>query len=375
MAVLSPGDLHALEAAGLYDPASPKAAERLALIEWLVTRGADLGYILDAVRRGSTLTGVAGDMTLRSPESTLTLPEVAALAGMPADRIEFLRRAVGLPPAYPDDRQFSATDATAFAAFEQAGQLFGEAAALEFMRVVGASLSRVAEAAVSLFLVSVEGPIVASGQSEVALAEANVAVMSSFETIPPVMSALLRAHLETAIRRLRGAREGRSVNLVRMTVGFVDLVGFTGLSRKLGADELAELVSQFEGTATDVITARNGRLVKVIGDEVMFVARDTAAACDIALTLIERFAGNASVAPRGGLAAGSLLARAGDYFGPTVNLASRIAELAVPREVLATEEIVAQTRSTALRFEPAGKRLLKGFDEPVTLYALVRASS
>jgi adenylate cyclase len=69
---------------------------------------------------------------------------------------------------------------------------------------------------------------------------------------------------------------------------------------------------------------------------------------------------------------GPLLARSGDYYGPIVNLASRIAELAVPREVLVTAELVEQTGGAGLRFEPAGKRMLKGFDEPVALYAAGR---
>jgi adenylate cyclase len=74
--------------------------------------------------------------------------------------------------------------------------------------------------------------------------------------------------------------------------------------------------------------------VKLIGDEVMFVTRDPAAACDIALELFERVAGDPNVTPRGGIAFGELLLRAGDYFGPIVNLASRVAQIAVPSELL-----------------------------------------
>jgi class 3 adenylate cyclase len=59
--------------------------------------------------------------------------------------------------------------------------------------------------------------------------------------------------------------------------------------------------------------------------------------------------------------------------GFVVNLASRIADLAVPREVLVTEALVAQAGGERLRFEPAGKRMLKGFDDPVTVYAAARA--
>src|SRR5262249_47383881 len=151
------------------------------------------------------------------------------------------------------------------------------------------------------------------------------------------------------------------------TVGFVDLVGFTPLSQQLSEAELAGVVERFEDTAYDVTTARDGRVVKLIGDEVMFVAGDAAAACDIALTLVERFAGDPSATPRGGLAYGNLLVRGGDYYGPIVNLASRLAELAVPNELLVTTGVADHARSPGLHFEPAGRRMPKGFDAPVTL--------
>jgi class 3 adenylate cyclase len=366
-----PSDLAVLEAAGLYDPAAPDAAGRLALLEWLAARGTTVEQMIDS-KRTSTLTGLAGDLALRDPGRLMTLAEVAAAAGMPPERIEQIRRAAGLPPAAPDEKLFSPDDAPGFAGFGQAAQLFGEEPTLQFIRVIGSALARVAEAAVSLFLVNIEGPIVAAGGSELALARANLDVMKALEIIPPVATSLLRAHVESAIRRMRSARADRSVDVVRLTVGFVDLVGFTTLSRQLSARELADVVLEFEGAAHDLIAARDGRLVKLIGDEVMFVTVDGAAACDVALTLVERFERNAAITPRGGLAAGPLLMRGGDYYGPVVNLAARIAELAVPREVLVTDTLAAQAGGGAIRFEPAGKRMLKGFDEPVTLYAAAR---
>jgi adenylate cyclase len=162
---------------------------------------------------------------------------------------------------------------------------------------------------------------------------------------------------------------------MQMTVGFVDLVGFTALSRRLSARELADLVAQFEALANDLIVARDGRLVKLIGDEVMFVALDAASACDVALALMERFAEDPVITPHGGLATGPLLVRGGDYYGPIVNLAARLADLAVPREVLVTAALMDRARDDRLRFQPAGKRMLKGFDEPVILYSAERTQS
>jgi class 3 adenylate cyclase len=134
------------------------------------------------------------------------------------------------------------------------------------------------------------------------------------------------------------------------------------------------VVDRFEETAHEVATARDGRVVKLIGDEVMFVTLEARAACDIALTLVEHFCCDRSITPRGGLATGDILVRGGDYYGPVVNLAARLAELAVPKELLATAEVAAEAGASGLRFGPAGKRLLKGFDEPVAVLAVERTA-
>jgi adenylate cyclase len=369
----APGDVTAaeFEAAGLYDPAAPNAADRLALLEWLTQQGVSVEQMLHGLGSGS-LASLAGDLALR-PGERLRVEQLAAELGMSADYILRIRLASGIPPTEPDAPMFTREDAAILRAFQLGAEQFGEPFMLAFARVVGSSLARVAEAAISLYLVNVERPLMEASASELDLARANLEAMRWIETVPPVLEALFRAHLETAIRRSRRARARAGSNLAQMTVGFVDLVGFTPLTRQLTSHELGALVDRFETQANDITTARDGRLVKIIGDEVMFVAVDAAAACDIALTLVDRFRADASVTPRGGLATGTLLMRGGDYYGPIVNLASRIADLAVPREVLVTAEVVADAGVSALHFEPAGKRMLKGFDAPVTLYAAGRA--
>ena len=162
---------------------------------------------------------------------------------------------------------------------------------------------------------------------------------------------------------------------VRLTVGFIDLVGFTPLSAHMDTRELGRLFDEFEGLAFDVIAQHDARLVKLIGDAVMFTTLDVDAACDIALTMVEQFADDANpVTPRGALALGDMLVRGGDYYGPIVNLAARAADLAVPYEILVTEP-VADAVSAEFRFEPAGRRQLKGFTAPVTLASVTRSGS
>src|SRR6185369_7181537 len=188
----------------------------------------------------------------------------------------------------------------------------------------------------------------------VAKAEANLVAAQAVGFLPQTMDTILRAHLEASTWRQRALRADDRGDLLAITVGFVDLVGFTPLARQLSAAELGTMVERFEALASDVIATRGGRLVKVIGDAVMFVAPRPDLACDIALTLMEEFAHDTIVRPRGGLATGNALMRGGDYYGPTVNLAARIGDLAVPQEILVTPAVVQGARGAPYRFEAAG---------------------
>lgn len=157
-----------------------------------------------------------------------------------------------------------------------------------------------------------------------------------------------------------------------MAVGFIDLVGFTARSLHLTGEELAELVGRFEAIATEVISSHRGRLVKLIGDEVMFVAASAEEGRAIAESLLERFSAEDELTPRGGLDFGPVLARVGNFFGPVVNRASRLEQEAIPGEVLMTPEAA---EGSDRPLDPAGRRQLKGFDEPVTVLSLTLATT
>jgi adenylate cyclase len=241
---------------------------------------------------------------------------------------------------------------------------------LGLIRVIGGAISRIAEAAVSVFLVDVESPHLRSGMSELELAKKVFDAAGLVDGLTARLDPILRRQIQQTVERNRRASIDAVERLqYRLAVGFVDLVGFTALSARLPADELALFIGRFEAAAHDVVTQHGGRVVKMIGDEVMFVAEDAAGACEAALALTERFAsGFDGVVPRGGLAYGNVLQRSGDYYGSVVNLASRLADLAVPMEVLVTDPLAdAAPRCT---FEPAGRRLVKGFETPVSVQAL-----
>jgi class 3 adenylate cyclase len=366
-------DAAEFEAGGLYDPGAPNAADRLALLEWLAEQGATLDQMLDAKKRDH-LTGLAGDLALR-PGPRLTPSEFAKKAGLTLEEVRRLALTIGRPVEDMNDPAFTTDDIEGFRMFTVGAAVFGEDAVLRFTRVVGSSLARIADAAVSLFMSDVETPLNRADAGELALARANLDAVGALRALPPGMEIMLRVHMEKAIERnRRGRAESSSPVTVVIAIGFVDLVGFTPLSQQMPVDELGAVVDDFEGVAHDTVASQGGQVVKLIGDEVMYVAVDATSASEIAIQLVERFGEEGRVTPRGGVAFGEVLTRGGDYYGPVVNLASRIAELAVPNEILVTDEVRARAEQALapLQFDAAGRRMLKGFDEPVALFALCR---
>jgi adenylate cyclase len=366
------------ERRGLFDPKAPNAADRLALLRWLEERGISLEEMVDAYTRGR-LTGLPADRALR-PGERLDAQELAARAGVPIERIEQLRRVVGLGSVARTARVYTAEDVNMVQGFEMGTSVYGDRTIFQLLRTLGNGFARMAEAAVSLFLVDVEEPLMLDRGSEVDLARANLAACELVNQTSGVLDAVFRIHLEDAIRRSQQARSAtRTFNTGRLAIGFIDLVGFTPLSRELALRDLATLIDDFETLGFDVAAEHDGRVVKLIGDEVMFVAPSAAAGCEIALTLSEQACclerkqmDRPPLTPRGGIAVGELLTRGGDYYGPVVNLAARIADLAIPHEVLVTEEVRQEVGDAGLAFTPAGRRLLKGFAEPVQLFSASR---
>jgi class 3 adenylate cyclase len=349
-------------------------------VVWLLERGFSEAEIREAEAAG-VLTNLAGD-TLHRAGVELSLRDAARLARLELERVIEVHRAAGFPPIDPDEPLLTAEDIESYAVLRDAAALFSWTELVQFIRVVGSSVERIAEASNTLFLHDVEQPLRAAGATQLDMARRSVQAMSLADGIASVLRTFTRLHLDVSIARLRMARwaaAGPSL-MVPMAVGFVDLVGYTARTEDLAPVELAELVARFEADAHDVIVERGGRLVKLIGDEVMFVAVDPVVACDVAAALLGRFGVDGSLTPRGGLAYGDVLSRSGDVFGSTVNLASRLADQAVPVEVLCEPALAAAVADhvegdepdhVVHRLEPAGRRVLKGFTDPVTVWSLV----
>jgi class 3 adenylate cyclase len=359
-----------LERLGLYDPDDAHAAERLELIEYLLSLGAT---VEDLVEARDELPVVASVVALRPAGERFTLSEAAARAGMPVEKAVQIWRASGLPEPGPYDRVCMAEDVEVFMTFLAGEELLGQAVAMQMARVVGAAMARVADAAVSAFAVQLGAPTLAQDPTGLALARANTEATALVPWLSHALNVMLRRHFQVS-RRPLDADSGlvRGYDSQDLAVGFIDLVDSTRLVQQLSIRELGAALTEFDVCAIDTVVAGGGRLVKLIGDEAMFIAPDAATACAIALDLADSLAAHPVLpAARGGLAAGEVLSREGDYFGPAVNLAARAVKLADPGCVLASADVA--RAADAYRFAAVGAQRLKGFDEPVELFRLERA--
>lgn len=203
-------------------------------------------------------------------------------------------------------------------------------------RSVSAGLAKVAES-LSDELAEVIVLSRASGATDEQIARGLVDWIA-WDELRVVQDFALRSILRAAISRkiaTASTEHGPEV-----TVGFLDLVGFTSRSLQMNVEELERVVNRFEAMAYDVVATHGGRTVKMIGDEVMFVAEEPAHAVNIALALMEGVRADRYLPDgRAGLATGAALARDGDYYGPVVNLASRLVEVARPKTVLVDEHL------------------------------------
>lgn len=352
------------EALGLYDPGAADAAERLELLEYLVGLGASDEDLLDY---RDELPGLATVLAVRGGPA-LTAAQAAERVGVPVEKLRRVMRAAGFPEPGPDDRVVSEQFAGIVQAMAAAEDVFGEEAVLQLMRVMGSAMERLASAMVSMFLVNIEPRAREEERSTIALARANAEAAGLVPTANNGLDILLRQHIIAARRSAFGDPSEAGFETQLLSVGFVDLVGSTALAQRLSIGELGALLTTFEHVVADSVTSQGGRVVKLIGDAVLYTANNEAAACAIALELTGALDDHPIVPQvHAGIASGAVLLRDGDVFGPVVNLAARAAKAAGPGEVVAPGPVATAAGVAA---EPLGRRELKGIVEHVGLCRL-----
>ena len=285
-----------------------------------------------------------------------TAAELAAETGVDLEKARRLWRALGFPE-HGSAKAFTRSDAGALSTLVGLvdSGLIDFDLAVHLTRAVGQTMARLSDWEVSALLTRVlEMAREESGETEDRLAIGLRMIEEFSEPFEALLVYVWRRHLAAAVARQEalGARE-EDVHTTRLTVGFADIVQFTALSNELSEERIGDLVELFEARCADVVAAQRGRVIKSIGDSVLFVHQDPIAAYEIAegvITVIGRDSRMPDV--RVGLASGLVVLRLGDVFGPPVNMAARLTGVARRNRVIVDAETAEHAARGSVR-DPA----------------------
>jgi adenylate cyclase len=362
---------------GLLDDLEGEArAARLGLLEQLSGEGVTLQELRDAVAAGH-LTLLPVERAIAGDGPRYSAREIAAIAGLDLELLLAFRAALGIP--YSDDLDERAGNKADLEAAERTKAILDAGFPIEELlrnaRTVGMATARVAEANRALVVRNLTDP----HDTERDLA--NRLVQTADALLPLVSETLVYAFrvnlLEQVKRDVIAAADleaGEIGGAVERTICFADLVEFTSLGEEIAPEELGQVVDHFEDLATSVV-APPVRLVKTIGDAVMLVSPDAAPLIGQALDLVAAAAAEGDQFPvlRAGIATGPTLPQSGDYYGRSVNLASRVTGIARPGSVLVDTATREAAGEDAFAYSFAGERRLKGIDARQKLFRVRRA--
>jgi adenylate cyclase len=336
------------------------AAQNAVLRGYLARRGVPVAddIPIDELNRlaWSRLFGLEGE--------ELSIAELAGRAGLDLDDARRLLRSIGFQGQGPWDER----DVVALALLNDASVVFGKEAARHLARVIGSSTSRIAEAVANVARINYGVAIRAeSGPG---------GYIDGIEAMAPNMLPRLGAMMDNAVRRHLlefvdvdwHSDDNASVIVEHYAIGFADMVGFTSRSASSSMRQLTELIDLFESEVAETVVGSGGRVVKFIGDEVMFAFRSADAACACAKRLLDLANAEAIPDVRIGIAMGDIVSRFGDYYGPVVNIAARLVQSAPTRTALVTSDFASRTEGET--FSSFGDLELRGIPERVTALRL-----
>lgn len=342
----------------------------------LVRRCLELGLTVEEIQdAGDDLLDRAVQRILSGGRDSLTIAQVAERTSAPLSEVTRIAKAIGIDDTSSEACPFNEGDVALVENLRMAFDVMGEDAVLQFVRVSAAAAGRIADAAMSTFLTTIGAPA-SRDESGLELLDANMAAVGLLEKFGELMTQMLLHYLSRSYR----PRSDVSVHAVlaagvdtrRLAIGFADLVGSTEIGNQRSLAELNHSLDVFERTSTELVTALGGRVVKFIGDEVMYRADTADVACMIATALTDFAQGEPDLPPlRAGVAIGEVLSRDGDFYGPTVNLASRITKFAPPHGVTVTAETIdALSSKNDFVVGHLGEIEVRGMLQPVELSVL-----
>lgn len=366
-----------LETSGLLDGLTGSVrSERAELIAWLI----DEGFTDGEIRSAFAPVLLPARRALGDDGSHVSARRISVLSGLDLDEWVRFQRAAGLPRVEdPDAPLFMGADgaiASDIKAFLDLG--IDSEQLLNAVRVLAQGMANAAE----VMRAAVLGATLRAGATELQTAQASQALL---ETAVPMLGPMVRDML---LMQLRHTAVTEAINATERAQGapmpgarniaaaFADLVGFTRLGEQVPPERLEQLADRLATLAREVAVGPV-LFVKTIGDAVMFVSTDAGQLLDAVLELVEAAEQDGHLPSlRVGVAYGTAVTRAGDWFGSPVNKASRVTGVARPGAVLVTEAARAAISDEGrFSWSDAGARRLRGIKDEVTLYRARRADS
>jgi class 3 adenylate cyclase len=310
--------------------------------------------------------------------------DVATETGIPLELLRVLREAIGFALPDPDDRMREDELRIVPLIRTLVSGGFPASVVERLLRVYGDALRRIAESEADWWRTYVAKPSVASGMTEAEMHEATLGFGAELAPLlEQAILAMYHAHQEhtwsaNLIEEVEDAldRTGLRSRLVTPpAICFLDISGYTRLTEERGDEAAAELAARLTPPVQRPAERHGGKVVKWLGDGVMFHYREPRGGVLAALEMIEAISAAGLPPAHVGLHTGPVVFQGGDYFGRTVNVAARISERAGPGQVLVSQEIVDRVASDGIAFESLGTVELKGVSQPMSLFAVVAGHS
>jgi adenylate cyclase len=311
------------------------------------------------------------------PRLDRTYRQLAEERSMSVELLLAIQRAIGFVP--PDPDELAGPDDVVIADLARIGLDIGgtEDAIRRLFRVYADNLRRLALAEADLYIEQIERPSRSAGTSEPELMRRGAGVGHEMAPlIKATLGAIYERHrqhvwaqhsVETAEAVLE--RAGLYQRAERTpTICFVDLTGYTRLTEEQGDETAARLASQLGALVDGVALRHGGRPVRWLGDGGMFLFPEATAAVRAALEMSEGASAAGLPTTHIGIHSGPVVFQDGDVYGRTVNVASRIADLAEAGDVLTTEKTMRQVVADDLDWAWIGPAELQGVATPVSLY-------
>ena len=313
--------------------------------------------------------------------SQASFREVSSEKGIPLELLLVVREAIGYAQAGADDRMRDDELGVVPIIAQLLSRGFDPAVIERLLRVYGDALRRITEAEADWGRTQITMPSLASGLNAAEMMEVTAEFGEEFAPLfEQALLAIYRANHdhtwnETLIAEVEDAldRAGlRSRIATTPAICFLDLTGYTRLTEERGDEAAAELVVRLTPLVQRPAERHGGKVVKRLGDGVMFHFRDPGDAVLAALEMLQAVSDAGLPPAHIGLDAGPVVFQGGDYFGRTVNLAARIAERAEPGQVLVSQGVVDAVDSEDVAFTPIGSVTLKGVSQPIALHSAGR---